>query len=71
MGVPLLVFMILLWLGREDLGLKGILTCLLICVVLLLGSAFLHISPYVFIALLALFDITLILILFGGDIRIR
>jgi len=32
---------------------------------------FLNVSAYVFIALLALFDIVLILFIFGGNIQIR
>lgn len=69
---PFLFFVALLWLGRDDeLGVKGIFTCLLICIGLVSGCAILSISPYVLIALLALFDVILVLVVFGHDIRIR
>jgi len=71
MALPLIFFVVLLWLGREELGLKGSGLCLLICAALLLGCVFLNISAYVFIALLALFDVVLILVIFGGNIQIR
>lgn len=71
MAIPLIVFVVLMWLGREELGFKGILICLLICVGLLFGCALLNISPYTFTALLALLDIILLLTIFGGDIYIR
>jgi hypothetical protein len=71
MALPLLFFVVLLWLGRDELGVKGIFTCLLICIGLVSGCALLSISPYVLIALLALFDVILVLVVFGHDIRIR
>jgi hypothetical protein len=68
---PLICLVVLLWLGREELGGKGILLCLLSCIVLLIGRALFDIPPYVFVALLALMDVVLILVIFGGNIRIR
>ena len=71
MASPLIVFAVLLWVGREDLGIKGISLCLLISIALVFGCGLLNLSPYISIALLALLDIVLILILLRGDIRIR
>ena len=71
MALPLLFFVVLLWLDRDELGVKGIPTCLGVCVGLVSGCAILNISPYVLIALLALIDVVLVLVIFGRDIRIR
>ena len=71
MALPLIIFVVVMWLGREELGLKGLLTCLSICAGLVLGCAYLNVSPYTFIALLALLDVILVLTIFGGDIHIR
>ena len=45
MALPLLCFTVLMWLGREEFGFKGILLCLGICAALLMGCALLNISP--------------------------
>ncbi len=69
--LPLLGCVVLLWLGWDELGIKGILTCLLICAALLLGCILLGVSLYVFIALLSFFDVVLLLVIFGHDIQIK
>ena len=71
MIVPLVLFWILLFLGREELGFRGIIISIAIWLGLLLGSVsttggFL----YFFIAACALLDIVLLIIIFGGDIDI-
>lgn len=71
MAVPLLAFWAILWVAREELGFKGVVFCLLLSAVLFAACLILGISLYVFIALQALFDIILFLVLFGHDIRIR
>lgn len=71
MLLPLAIFALLLWLGCENLEIRGILICLLIFTATALTCVFLSVSPHVFTALLALMDVVLILIIFGGDIQIR
>lgn len=55
----------------SDASAKGISLCLLISIALAFGCGLLNLSPYISVALLALLDIVLILILVRGDIRIR
>ena len=71
MGIPFLVFWILILLGRSDLGIKGVLSCIAIWVALLAGFMYFEISPYYFVVPQAVLDIVLILSIFGGDIRLR
>ena len=71
MALPLLFFVVLLWLGRDKLSIKGILASLLICVGLVAGCAILSIAPHLLVALLALIDVVLVLVIFGHVIRIR
>ena len=71
MIIPLLLFWILLFLGREELGFKGIIICIVIWLGLLLGTCLTTgVFLYFFVAGNALFDIMLLLIIFGGDINI-
>jgi len=51
MGIPILLLLILLYVARNELGLKGILLCLLISVALFFGCALLGLSRYCFITL--------------------
>ena len=75
MLVPFVLFWVLLFFGRDELGLKGILVAVSIWAALLVGTALLAalagISPYLFVAAQALLDVVLILMIFGGDLRIR
>ncbi len=71
MLVPFILFWLLVFLGRDELGLKGVLIALGIWAAFLLGFAVFQASPYLFVAAQALVDVFLILIIFGGDIRIR
>lgn len=67
---PFLVFWVLVYLGREELGLKGVVISVLIWLGILFGySSF---GPtYVFIVAQALLDIVLAFIIFGGSINNR
>jgi len=71
MVIPFILFWIVLYIARGELGAKGIGVCVVIWAGLLAGCMFLSISPYVFLALQALFDAILFIVAFGGDIRIR
>ncbi|MHC4644739.1 MAG: hypothetical protein ACYTBJ_04505 [Planctomycetota bacterium] len=68
--LPLLVFVILLFLGREELGFKWILILIGLAAALYAGASALGLSPYVFVAVLTLVDIILVIILFGGNVNI-
>ena len=65
------LFWALILYGREELGLKGILISVGIWASLLLGSMYLQGAGYYLFSAMALLDIILILMIFGGDIRIR
>ena len=67
LGIPFLAFWILLFVGKDDLGLKGVVVCVAIWVALFLTFGYLDIAPY-FVVAQALLDIVLVLIIFGGDI---
>ncbi len=71
MALPFITFWVLVYLGRDDLGLRGVLICIAIWAVLLAGFMMLDVSPYIFVVVQSLIDIVLILKLFGGDITIR
>jgi len=71
MLIPLILFWILIYLCREELGFKGIVICIFIWLGLLAGSIFIKGTfIYYFIAASALLDIVLLLIIFGRDIDI-
>jgi hypothetical protein len=71
LSLPFIAFWLLMYLGRDELGLKGILISIAIWTVMLLSTLFLGISPYYFVSAQAVFDVILILMIFGGDIQIR
>jgi hypothetical protein len=71
MLIPFILFWGLIFLGREELGVKGVLIAVAIWAALLIGSFALSISPYLFVSAQAILDVVLILIVFGGDIKIR
>lgn len=71
MIVPLVLFWILLFVGREELGFKGISISIVVWLGLLVGSVFTAGgSLYFFTAASALLDIVLLIIICGGDINI-
>jgi len=66
-----IVFPILLYLGREELGIKGILIFIGIWAALFVGLPALGLAPYFFkIAAQVLIDVILIIVVFGGDVKI-
>ncbi len=67
--IPSILFFVLLFVGREELGLKGIVISVVIWMGLLFGSSFLEI-PYVFTSAEALLDIVLLFIIFSGNMNI-
>jgi hypothetical protein len=71
MLIPFILFWVLIFLGREELGVKGGLIAVAIWAALLIGFVALNVSPYIFVSAQAMFDVVLILIIFGGDIKIR
>ena len=66
---PFIVFWVLMHLGREELGLKGIIISILIWMGLLVGSSFLGL-PYLFVSAEALLDVVLLFIIFGGNMNV-
>ena len=71
MAMPFLVFWVIVFIGREDLGFGGFAFCILLWTGLFAACLFLGFSPYVFVFLQAVYDIVLILVVFGHDIQIR
>ena len=70
MIIPFILFWVLMFLGREELGWKGIVISILIWLVLLLLCVLFGFQSYTFVAIQAVVDIVLLLIIFGGDIDI-
>jgi len=71
MSVPFVAFWILVFIGRSELGFKGITFCIVLWVGLLLGFMKLSLPSYWFVGAQSLIDAILIIVIFGGDIRIR
>jgi hypothetical protein len=71
MLIPSVLFWVLVFLGRDELGLKRRLFAVGTWAALFLGFVVFRASPYLFIAVQALMDVVLIIVIFGGDIRIR
>jgi hypothetical protein len=61
----------LLYVGREELGIKGILLFIGIWAALVIGLPALGLSGNYSTVIEALIDIILVIIVFGGDINIR
>ena len=68
--IPFAAFWVLILLGRSDLGIKAILICVAIWAGLLYAFLSFEMLAYFCVLVQAVFDIILILIIFGGDIRI-
>ena len=71
LSLPFFIFWALIILARHELTLKAIAIFILIWTALLACSINLDLSPYPFIIAQTLLDITLILLIFGSDIKIR
>jgi len=71
MLIPFALFWVLIFMGRGELGFKGVGFCIALWVGLLFGFMRLELSSYWFVAAQALIDAILIIVIFGGEIRIR
>jgi hypothetical protein len=71
MWIPFILFWVLILLFREELGVKGLLISIIIWAGLLIGCATFKISPYLFVSAQAIYDIVLLIMLVGGNVRIR
>ena len=71
MSIPFLLFWVLIFVARDELGRKGIAIAVSIWLALLLGFCTSGLSPYLFVSAQAVLDIVLVLKVFGGDIAIR
>ena len=71
MATPFVLFWILIFIGRRDLGCGWTLKLIVLWAGLLAGLMYLDLSPYFFVAVQTVIDVVLILYIFGGDIRIR
>jgi len=69
--LPLIAFWVLIIIGRRELGFKGISFCILLWLGLLIGFTMLSHHPYWFSSAQAIIDAILIVVICGGDIRIR
>lgn len=69
--IPFAVFWVLIFIGRSELGYKGLVFCVAIWLCLLLGFSQLSLPSYLFVVAQVLIDVVLIIIIFGGDVRIR
>ncbi len=71
MFLPFVAFWILVFIGRSKLGFKGITFCIVLWVGLLLGFMKPSLPSYWFVGAQSLIDAIIIIVIFGGDIRIR
>jgi hypothetical protein len=71
MIIPFILFWVLIVTGRSELGFKGITFCVMLWIGLLLGFMKLSLPSYWFVGAQSLIDAILIIVIFGGDIRIR
>ena len=71
MVLPFAAFWVLIFVGRGELGFKGVMFCIALWIGLLFGFMKLEFPSYWFVAAQALIDAILIIVIFGGDIRIR
>ena len=69
--LPFVIFWVIIFLARGELGWRGVATCIGIWLALLIAFMYAGISPYLFVAAQALLDCILIMVIFKGDIRIR
>ena len=70
MPIPFLVFWVLLYVARDELGIKGIAIAVLVWSGLLGGILLLGIPPLYFVAVQSAVDVALILLVFREDITI-
>ena len=71
MSIPFIVFWVFVFMGRNILGIKGVLFCIALWIGLLLGFAILGVSPYFFVAAQALIDTVLLISILGDGGGLR
>jgi hypothetical protein len=71
MLLPFLVFWVLIILARRQLGWRRIGIAVAIWLGLLVACSFSGAPQYLFIAAQAILDVVLVIVVFGGDIRIN
>lgn len=69
--LPFVLFWALLFFGRRELGLKWIIVCIGIWAALWLGCLYLKGPSYIVVAGEVVLDIVLLVVVTGGNIRIR
>ena len=69
--LPFLFFWVILLLARDELGFRGFVFWVCLWAGLLVLWTLLDVCPYGFVAIQALIDVALLLVVFGRDIRIR
>ena len=69
--VPLIAFWILIFVGRNELEWKGMFIAVAIWAALWMTFKMIGLNSYYFIVAQAVIDCILIIIIFGGDVRIR
>ena len=70
-GIPSVAFWFLIVLGWDELGLKGVLSCVAVWAALVVAVMYLGLPPVLFVVAQVLLDIVLILVILGRDVRIR
>ena len=70
MLIPFILFWVLIFLGGEELGFKGVVLAIAAWAAMLAGCMAAPLHPLYFVAAQAGLDIALILTIFGGDIKI-
>lgn len=66
--LPAIIFVVLIFMGREELGIKWILILMAIVAALGIGVAKFGLPQYPLIGVLALVDIVLVIVIFKGAI---
>ena len=71
MLLPMIAFWVLLYAGRDELGWRWIVALIALWVFSFTGIMHGYLQPHVFTIGQALLDIVLVLVIYGGDIRLR
>jgi hypothetical protein len=71
MGMPFWIFVFLLYLARDELGLEGIVLCVVLWAAFVAGAISGRFPRGTFIVAQVLLDIFLLLKVLGRDVRIR
>ncbi|MHC4475376.1 MAG: hypothetical protein ACYTEL_07015 [Planctomycetota bacterium] len=66
--LPAIIFLVLIFMGREELGIKWVLILIAIVAALAIGVAKFGLPQYPFIGVLALVDIILVIVIFKGAV---